>query len=175
MEDSVRAMLDRLEKELFDKIRKLREELSPLERELIDVRRAKAAIQGDESEKAKVNKAYVIPSQAPKPTQSPYRGLTMKQLTVKALTEHFQNGATASELIEFFSKEWGRGDIMRESFSPQLSRLKGDGVVTLEGKVWKLVSDEETPPKDQSGGAPKITGGGGTPPNESQEVKDIFG
>ena len=63
--------------------------------------------------------------------------LTFKQLIVKALGEHFTNGATANELLELFERKWGRR-LMRTSLSPQLSRLKNDKIIELEGKVWHL-------------------------------------
>lgn len=68
----------------------------------------------------------------------------MKELTIRALSERFQNGATASELMAFFSNAWGRKDIVRESFSPQLSRLKKEGKIVREGKVWKLAPSEKS-------------------------------
>ena len=63
--------------------------------------------------------------------------MTFKQLVVKALSEHFENGATANELLDFFKSNWCR-EIMRTSLSPQLSRLKNDNLIELHGKVWHL-------------------------------------
>ena len=62
---------------------------------------------------------------------------TYKQLVVKALAEHFENGATANELLDFFKREWGR-EVLRTSLSPQLSRLKNDNLIELEGRTWHL-------------------------------------
>lgn len=62
---------------------------------------------------------------------------TFKQLVVKALRDHFPEGATANQLLEFFRREWGR-EIMRTSLSPQLSRLKDDNLIEREGKTWHL-------------------------------------
>jgi hypothetical protein len=55
-------------------------------------------------------------------TASPYADLTMKQLVVKALDEHFQHGATTRQLLDFFRDAWDR-NIERTNLSPQLSRL----------------------------------------------------
>ena len=63
--------------------------------------------------------------------------LTMKQLVVRTLTEHLKNGATANELLDFFERKWGR-KIERTSLSPQLSRLKSDNIIQLQGKTWRL-------------------------------------
>jgi hypothetical protein len=65
--------------------------------------------------------------------------LTLKNLVIKALKEHFPKGADANQLVEFFHNSWGRTDVMRSSLSPQLSRLKVDKVLDLNGRVWTLV------------------------------------
>jgi len=91
---------------------------------------------------------------------SDFRSLTMKDLTVKALKEHFRNGATSSQLLEFFADKWGRSDIMRTSFSPQLSRLKNEGMISLVGKVWVLEDGhpkKNEPPEGGSEGGGAVT------------------
>lgn len=72
---------------------------------------------------------------------SSHKRLTMKQLVVKALMEHFERGATAKQLREFFRDAWGR-DIERPNLSPQLSRLRADGVIELmpDTHVWRLTA-----------------------------------
>ena len=70
-----------------------------------------------------------------------FQKMTMKQLVVAALKEHFPNGATSNQLLSHFTTVWGRNDIMRSSLSPQLSRLKAnEGLIELHGKVWTLTS-----------------------------------
>ncbi|MGA8612285.1 MAG: hypothetical protein WB760_11300 [Xanthobacteraceae bacterium] len=66
---------------------------------------------------------------------------TIKQLIVDALRDHFRNGATGAELRDYFLAVHGR-DIDRTSISPQLTRLREEGIVEQmtgadEGK-WKL-------------------------------------
>jgi hypothetical protein len=75
---------------------------------------------------------------------SPYEHLTMKQLIMKALTEHFQSGATAKQFREFFRDAWAR-NIDRASLSPQLSRLRSDKIIDREGNVWFLIKKNEVP------------------------------
>lgn len=73
------------------------------------------------------------------PPPSPYQHLTMKQLVVKALREHFPLGATARQLIDFFRDAWGC-NIERANLSPQLSRLYQDGVLgRREDHYWFLL------------------------------------
>lgn len=64
--------------------------------------------------------------------------MTMKQLVMKALTEHLRNGATALELLDYFARVWGRTEISRTSLSPQLSRLKRQGKVALVNNKWMI-------------------------------------
>ncbi|MEA2974769.1 MAG: hypothetical protein QOF19_289 [Alphaproteobacteria bacterium] len=57
-----------------------------------------------------------------------FEHLTIKQLIIKAFTDRFTDGATASELRDFIRDAYGR-DIERASLTPQLSRLKEERVV----------------------------------------------
>jgi DNA-binding transcriptional ArsR family regulator len=66
---------------------------------------------------------------------------TIKELILDALRDHFRDGATGTELSQHFLNVHGR-DIDRTSISPQLTRLREDGVVEQlsgdnEGK-WAL-------------------------------------
>lgn len=142
MGDTVRDTLDRLERELTAKIDQLRDALAPLEKELAEARAARAAINRGWGAKALSFQGASESAPASRDSPSPYRHLTMKELAVKALEERFPDGALAHELIEFFASEWGRRDILRESFSPQLSRLKREGKVVLKGKRWYLAGKD---------------------------------
>ncbi|GLQ53766.1 hypothetical protein [Devosia nitrariae] len=128
--------LDQREGELLELIGELHRQLSPLEAELADVRKAKAAIAPDKP-------SAPSPSHTVELNEPAYARMTMKEMTVKALSEHFPRGATANKLIEFFHNAWGRTDIVRSSLSPQLSRLKQDNVIGLKGKLWYIPENEE--------------------------------
>jgi hypothetical protein len=143
---TVRETLDNLEKELLDSVSALRAALAPLERELASVRRAKAALPAEvDLDEAEVplfedRGARQDPKEVFSPVEySPYARLTMKELTIKALSEQFPGGAEANELLDFLHKAWGRTDIVRSSLSPQLSRLKKEGDIDLVGRKWVLV------------------------------------
>jgi DNA-binding transcriptional ArsR family regulator len=66
--------------------------------------------------------------------------LTIKEMVLNALRDHFHAGATPSELREYFRMVYSK-DIDRNSISPQLARLREEGLVendnALSGK-WKL-------------------------------------
>ena len=79
----------------------------------------------------------------PQKVSSPYQGLTMKQLIVKVLEEHYPQGATTRKMLDFFRDAWNR-DIQRENLSPQISRLYQEGIIgRVEGtREWYLIPEE---------------------------------
>jgi hypothetical protein len=146
----------------------LQVKLIPLESELANVRRAMSAIgigsgvglgAGDLSGLAALGGFVPPPSSPdwlPPPSllsgilpssedalrsffnENPYANLTMKQLVVKALSEHYHNGATTRELLDFFRDAWDR-NIKRENLSPQLSRLAAEGIIVpTDERKWML-------------------------------------
>jgi hypothetical protein len=152
---NLRDFLEGRERELLEKIASLHSQLTPLESELAEIRRAKGAIGvaaltamdqvllgvpaigslGDalKEQRDVSSLAHLLATSSTGETplalrMSPYTNLTMKQLVVKVLAEHFQQGATAREMLDFFRDAWGR-DIERQNLSPQLSRLYQEGVV----------------------------------------------
>jgi hypothetical protein len=148
------AYLAQREKELLEKIDYERRQITlhqlkivPLEGELADVRRAKAMTGMFDSEEPHVNlgtpgSGTLAPVEGDLPTldappagyfatafASPYNNMTMKDLVLNALGQHFQSGATRSELINFFRDAWNR-KIEPSSLSPQLSRLLNEGKIS---------------------------------------------
>ena len=189
-DESLRAFLDRREKQLTEAIAARHSELAPMEAELAEVRRAKGALgipqvvqlsarsgsiaigggalSADHevavqiaTERHRQTAAVVtgvlnlqeetdgcsFPGEVSFPGEaalSPYDHLTMKQLIMKALTEHFQSGATAKQFREFFRDAWSR-NIDRASLSPQLSRLRSDKIIDRKGDIWFLIKETEVP------------------------------
>lgn len=150
---NVRSILENHEAEIVARIASIRAELVPLERELMEVRLAKAVLkrggsvneqprlflpprESEASNQPRTNIVYVDTSRP----NSPYARLTIKELVRKALSEQFPSGATANQLLELFSSAWGRSDIVRTSLSPQLSRLGAEGLLFRKGQVWHLSS-----------------------------------
>lgn len=118
----------------------LRAQIGPLLKELDDIQRARTAVTSPPPIQANPLRVEVIRELT---EADRLRIMTLKQLVVKALAEAFPGGATALQLLAHF-KAWGR-DIARTSLSPQLSRLKDEGVIERSGKVWTLATA-----KDQS-------------------------
>jgi hypothetical protein len=73
-----------------------------------------------------------------------FEHLTIKELIVKALTDHYSHGASAMELCDFVRNAYGR-DVERSSLSPQLSRLRDDGVVEQFQHLEDISAGRPTP------------------------------
>lgn len=172
-------MLIEREGALRARIDELRAQLIPAEAELEDIAVAKAALMDAASRRIAQLPATGSEASAAslayfngKANNTPFQSLTMKQLVRKALTEKFQGGATARQLLDLFHHEYGRTDIIRSSLSPQLSRLKVEREIWRDGLVWRLAEqkadtgnliqriedfgaeapDENEPPSDQKEG-----------------------
>jgi hypothetical protein len=130
---STRDFLAQREAELAQQLDDLRKKREPLENELADVRRARAALGPEPPTLLDVARRV-----ATGPPSSNFADWTLKQMTIRALQDHFPEGATALTLLEFFRTAYGR-EIARESLSPQLSRLADkDRLLSRDGRVWKL-------------------------------------
>ena len=119
------------EQRLLGQLDAVRSQLQSIEEKLTKIRRAKAAI-GIPTNIINYSRSKAPPE---------YRNLTMKDMALKALSQEFDSGATAGQLLEYFATAWGRTDIVRESLSPQLSRLKREGQIRLDGRVWHLIEN----------------------------------
>lgn len=154
---NLRSLLSDHEAATVQKIAQLRAELVPLERELFEIRLAKSALARGPAPVDQPQLALLKSNEDRGPenhidawrnivvhgghrTKSPYERLTIKELVKKALIEQFKDGATAHQLLELFANAWGRHDVMRTSLSPQLSRLRNEGVVFRKGQVWRLAA-----------------------------------
>lgn len=155
---SVRTLLDAHEASVIERIAVLRAELIPLERELLEVRLAKAALKKEPEVPEQKNLVFFktedqaasashidawrqrLVSAAHDIPKSPYSRMTIKELVKKALVEHFPEGATANDLLDVFANAWGRTEIERTSLSPQLSRLRRDNILFRQGHIWRLTA-----------------------------------
>ena len=140
---ATRDLIKRREQELLRKAVELRDQLTPIERELADIRRAKIALGMDVDRKPTTTLASITAENTVAGGAAYFSRLTIKGLAVKALDEHFRGvGATTQELLDFFRDAWGRDDIDRASLSAQLSRLNlDDGAVVRSGTKWLLVPE----------------------------------
>jgi hypothetical protein len=152
--------LERREAEAQAKLRELDRQRDPLLADLADIRIAKAALKPSELP------GLLKLAADDDATASFYKGMTLKQLVLRALKEHFSEGATAQQLLEYFRRAYGRA-IERSSLSPQLSRLRDDGHVVLSGKLWMLPDPEQKKPPTREGGGSSVDGDGVGAPRSS--------
>jgi hypothetical protein len=115
--------------------------LAPKDRELAEIRKATAKLEELAALPSPLFSA-AAPALQTTPEGGAGTGRTIKQLIIEALFAHFNDGATGVELRDYFLTVHGR-DIDRTSISPQLTRLREEGIVEQmtgpdEGK-WKLV------------------------------------
>jgi len=68
---------------------------------------------------------------------SKYERMTIKELVIQALIDHFPNGGRISEIHKFMKDGYGR-DVEPASLRPQMHRLKADEVLFQVGDVWNL-------------------------------------
>lgn len=158
---ALRQFLERREQELMVQIGELHSRLGPLETELGEIKHSKAAIgivqavgTAHGTSTARAIAVIATPGIQFNPRYSIFVGaydhMTMKQLIVKVLREHFHQGATARQMLDFFRDAWAR-DIERTNLSPQLSRLFQDRIIgRRDDHHWFLLSHPAADePKEQ--------------------------
>ncbi|MGB6228655.1 MAG: hypothetical protein WBF53_00830 [Litorimonas sp.] len=76
--------------------------------------------------------------------------LTIKDMIVDVLGKR-RDGGTSDDIIEWVKEVHG-AEVPRSSMSPQLSRLKSEGAITLDNsnKIWRLASQEDHSPSENS-------------------------
>lgn len=129
MTQTLEQFISQRRKDLLEEIEPLRERLRVLDEELSQIDLAAAAIQNRPHGQTHPPVAGAVTTRSP-------RG-AIKRAVVETLAAN-QNGLDAMSILIDINKRLG-GDYERTSLSPQLSRLKTDGVVTLDGNIWKLI------------------------------------
>lgn len=152
MESESFRILQKRRVDLTNELTRLRASIAPLEEEVAEIDRGLKAMAVGKMPPLGAEASRNAVAHFVRKANPDAQDMTIKQLVVAALGEHLMNGATAIELLDFFSRHWGRQGIMRTSLSPQLSRLKDSGIIELRGKVWHLVRNENEPPEGEPKG-----------------------
>jgi hypothetical protein len=163
-EETLPDYLKRRERELVQQTAALRGMLAPKEKELAEVRQAMQVVGVQRSYTDELN-TFLDPDEknpygGGTPNQNPYQllsemagqagtplpllveSMTIKEMILRALSDHFHDGATPTELREYMRAAYSR-DVDRNSISPQLARLRDEGhvqnanVLNESGK-WQL-------------------------------------
>ncbi len=133
----VREELANMQRSLRNQLGRLTTEIESVKLELQDVDTALAAIDG------KIKSSNVAQVRTNNESSAPR---TIKEMILEILAL-MPDGAEATELLSFIDERFGK-KLERTSLSPQLSRLKKDGLISLSGKVWTINeegSDESEP------------------------------
>lgn len=130
----VRQTLEDLKRQLENKMGRLKIEINTVDSELADVKLALAAMDG------KLIAPPII-SARPK-VEHAAEVATIKDMVLEILGT-LPNGANANQLLRHIEDRFG-ATIERTSLSPQLSRLKRDGLIQLNKMIW-TISNEEGP------------------------------
>jgi len=152
-DETLRDFLERRERELTQQIRALHMQMAPMEIEITEIRRSKAALG---LPPATATADFVAPvGPVPLTTRSierpnrcrmiakairdkPLGEMSIKQLIIKALFERFKEGVTPLELSHFLSETYRRA-IGSGSIRPIMARLKEDGMVVRNAESkWLL-------------------------------------
>lgn len=153
--ETLREFLERRQRELSQQVSALRGQISPMERELLEIKMALEALPPPPPDLSGLGVAVAGPTggvagmfdtlaevgrrsagvagnalQGPTgPTGPPaYWAMTIKQLVVQAFLDHFKDGASPAEIRDFISNAYGRS-IEAASLRPQMHRLKAAGVL----------------------------------------------
>jgi hypothetical protein len=170
--ETTRDFLDRRERELTQQVSALQGQVSALQgqiedrkAEIEDIQRARAALGPRVHEIAAsfhgsgaLNADVVVRSIADRQQQQVaamasgitepvlprhYDMMTIKELAVQALLDHFRKGGTAAEIRDFIKNAYGR-TIEPSSLRPQLHRLKSDNVLVHDPAFdnWNLTVEK---------------------------------
>lgn len=155
---AVAKYLQDYEQALLRRIAHAEQALAELRSDLDDTRKAMGAVAGSRPEGVLTEEtadsaleALQKPSEGqPRRSRRRYLGslegmapanYSIMDMVINALSTKYQDGTTAQSLLEHFKVTWGR-NIARTSLSPQLTRLKRDGVIDLDGNRWFLTKPQ---------------------------------
>ncbi len=124
--NSLRKYLSSREQQLRKTVDEVAGDLGDIMNELAEIRKVKSEIGLSPAKEMSVNDSCETPlaewANVPDSVGIPYQSMTIGQLALLALKDHFRSGASIAQIVAFFRDKWGR-EIDRPSLSPQLSRL----------------------------------------------------
>lgn len=118
----------------------LQQRQAELQAELNAITRNLNSIQADLSEIQRAAQAIGLPnSPKPEPAIEVTRKtkLTIKQ-AVREILSMNEPGLSSGDILELINEKFFENKMERTSLSPQLSRLRKDGDVALNGNIWSL-------------------------------------
>ncbi len=120
---------------MADFLQYLRERRATLKKEMNALDVAERVYRDSQSQSVAAQQALEIAAPTPGLSSVPK---TIKQMVVRCLENSPAVGATSGQIIEHIHERWMPG-LKRASLAPQLSRLKRDGVIENDKRLWKIV------------------------------------
>jgi hypothetical protein len=156
LEETTIQFLDRRERELTAQISALNGQLAPKEAELLQIKRVRAALNlvtdlsksmSSEAEPtanqqtASFNYEAALTRVIGGRSMPGYQAMTIKELLIQALLDHFPLGGTAAAIREFIKDAYGKG-IEPNSMRTQMHRLKVDKILQHDATkdIWDFAT-----------------------------------
>jgi len=137
--DDIRAESERL----IQQRDKLQNQLHTVLARLGELGRESADL--DQATKAVGLETDAQPALSPQPAVESSPPSTIKEAVLHVLAEA-PDGMTSQALLDEINTRFFSGRIERTSFSPQLSRLRGEHKVTRRGEIWELTAEGNLAP-----------------------------
>jgi hypothetical protein len=118
---------------------RLLSELREIDDEMVEVSLALAAVERKKVSLPIAQTEHIVDDLAD-------QDLTIKDMVLEVLGP-IAEGAEALTILQFIKDRFGK-EIERTSLSPQLSRLKRDGLLDLDGKLWRIADQNEEGPAE---------------------------
>lgn len=146
MSEKLQAFIHRRFQELDSDEQSLRHALKAIDRERDQLRKAAEAA-GVSLANLPVAPGTAVQGILSNLYRHPFSQRTIKQRVLEILEGDYQ-GMTAQEILTTINTKF-QTEYPRTSLSPQLSRLKAEGKIELDGTVWKLVRPDRSANKTQ--------------------------
>jgi hypothetical protein len=138
---STREFLKAQKAALDAEIKPLEQKLADLRSEMGDVEKALKALGPTEYEKSFRNAFFSFAyDDIGQTAKGMLREGTIKDFVVRVLSDR-PEGMVAIDILAAINRRFGT-EYPRTSLSPQLSRLKNEGILELDGLVWRLVKEK---------------------------------
>src|SRR5258708_7402876 len=140
--ETLREFLTRREAELLGEVDALRAQLAAREKELAEIRRTKTTLgiaiiepEGHQQDRDAAYRKLAVALRKTVPAE-----MTIQDLIMRALVDHFHGGATPAEIGGYIREAYSR-DIEPGSIRPNLARLRESGLIVHDGLASRWILD----------------------------------
>ena len=136
------AELEQIEEPLMKLLAETQENLTAIAKE------KEMLLRAIEAAGLKVREIGTIESASHTKRPKKIEGKTLKEATLEILARH-KMGLSAAEILKLLNTAHGT-DFDRSSLSPQISRLKQDGIIEQVGRLWRIKDPSENKNPNES-------------------------